>query len=263
MREKLLMKILLNQKKPIGKQCLCEILRISESTLRNQVSTLNRDGYRYDFEIIMLKGQGYYLSVKDKHKFEKYLDKLNYYVTDNLSASERLDMIMFIILQKQSFFTFDQIAEEVSVSKSTIVRDFKAIEEKLKKYDLQLEKTHFGERVIGEELGFRKAFTDYVLYNPLFTKPTREFYEFNQGINIEEISCMLNTVLNNENIIVSGVIFDNIVGHLIVLMYRVLGKNFVNSDSEASQINSKFINVSKKIIKWVEKNMTFRYQLQK
>lgn len=259
MRAIRLIKILEALGKPVDRAVLSKELKISDSTLRNQVRELNFDGVRHGFEIVVMKGQGYYLQIKDPEKYRRYVDSLVNEAEYQLDAEQRLDKILFIILQKNSYITFEKIADDLLASKTTIIRDFKSVESILQQYDLRLEKrTHRGVKVVGNERGFRKAFADYVLNNPAFIEPTKKISDFSQSVDFDGINRVVTEIFTEENITVSRTVYNNIIEHIAVLIYRAKENNFVNNDIELQKVNPTFTRIASKIIQWIDQH----YQIE-
>ena len=79
MRIKILLEILMKNGKTTSKDFLVEKMNLSITSIRNLIREANSIGERNGFQVELIKGSGYYLSIIDKEKFEQYIkqkDKL-------------------------------------------------------------------------------------------------------------------------------------------------------------------------------------------
>jgi mannitol operon transcriptional antiterminator len=81
--------------------------------------------------------------------------KVNYYIA---SQEERMDIILAILLQQQDYITIDDLAEKLTSSRSTIVKDLNKVRALLaSKHLTLLSSTNHGIKIIGGEKHLRRA----------------------------------------------------------------------------------------------------------
>ncbi|GJM75772.1 hypothetical protein HMSSN036_79880 [Paenibacillus macerans] len=67
--------------------------------------------------------------------------------------------MLLYLFQSDSFQSMERLAEEIGVSRSTIIADLKEVEQQLEVFGLKLSrKAHYGMKIEGDEQNFRKAF---------------------------------------------------------------------------------------------------------
>ncbi|GMA48952.1 transcriptional antiterminator [Alicyclobacillus contaminans] len=75
-----------------------------------------------------------------------------------LSRSERISYIVAWLLLREEYVTFGELAEELLVSRNTVIMDIKYVEQALAKWDVYLERRiRYGIRVTAPELQRRRA----------------------------------------------------------------------------------------------------------
>ncbi|MFP7335638.1 PRD domain-containing protein [Shouchella clausii] len=254
MRVKILIDILKKSDRTISKTFLAKRMNLSESSIRNLIREVNGIGFSNGFQVELIKGEGYYLSIIDKEKFDEYIkykEKPEYYV---YNTKQRLEIILFNIFQMEGYFTFEQVAEKLKVSRTTIVRDFKKVEKKLNEYDLTLEKkAHYGLKITGQEKNYRRAFSEFVLTPNLSLEPAQEFNKFLRSFNRTELSSLLSKALVEKGLKMSDVALDNILNHITILIYRVCKHNFISNKTIVENYDKAYYEIAIRITTWIEK----------
>lgn len=254
MRTKILIENLQNNEKPLSRTSLAKRMNLSESSIRNLVRETNQIGSKNGFRVTLRKGEGYYLSILDQKKFDLYM-KDQVEVLDVYNPKLRIKNMLFDIFQKEGYFTFEQLAESIQVSRSTIVRDFEKVEEVLKEYGLSVErKPHFGLRITGQEQNYRRAFSEFVLASDLYLEPAQEFQSFLKSFNHDDLKSLLKGELIEKELKMSDVALDNVLNHIQVLIFRAKKHNFVLDKIRVESPEEMYFQVAKSISIWIEKN---------
>ena len=251
----------LQNNKYLSRSFLANKLNISESTVRKWISDTNDIGIKNGFVIEYERGKGYFLEILNKEKYHDFLSKKSVYIVDGYSNKQREKVILFILFQSNDYITYDWLAEQLSVSKATVIRDMTSIENKLKDNGLFLEKrSHYGIKVTGPEKEYRTAFVHFVTHNNMFVKPVEKIKSFSNNLDINNIRFILNKLLNANNLSISNVAFENIAEHIAILIYRGKSKNYVEEKYDYI-VDDLFIKISNEIIEWV--NNRYGIQLPK
>jgi lichenan operon transcriptional antiterminator len=255
MRIKILIEILRKNEKTTSKTFLAKKMNLSDSSIRNLIREANSIGLKNGFQVELIKGEGYYLSVIDEEKFNPYMKEQEEAEFDVYNSELRLKKLIFNIFQSEGYFTFEQIAERMKISRTTIVRDFKKVEEVLYEYGLSLEKkAHYGLRIIGQEQNYRRAFSEFVLASDLYLEPAQEFYEFLRSFNHDELRVLLSVELNEEGLKMSDVALDNVLNHIKILIFRVRKHNFISDEIRVGNSDKVYSKIAGSISTWVEKS---------
>lgn len=230
MREKLLVDLLLKCKRPISLSYIAKQLDFSESTIRKLIKDTNVTSRHYGFNINLQKGKGYTLVIEDSEKFELYMDELRKEI-DVLDVNQRLEAILFYILQANGYITIEELIELIGVSRSTVLKDLEIADKKLSEYNLNLEKKpHYGMSVEGKELDFRKAFSKFVVHSTLYLEPTVQFKNFLKSYETEKLSRYFRSLLEKYHLTITDVIFENIITHLKIVLFRAIQDNYIKKE---------------------------------
>jgi lichenan operon transcriptional antiterminator len=255
MRIKILIEILRKTEKTTSKTFLAKQMNLSESSIRNLIREANSTGLKNGFQVELIKGEGYYLSVIDEEKFNLYMKEQDESEFDVYNSELRLKKLLYNIFQREGYFTFEQIAERMKISRTTIVRDFKKVEEVLNEYGLALEKkAHYGLRIIGQEQNYRRAFSEFVLASDLYLEPAQEFYEFLRSFNHDELRILLSDELNEEELKISDVALDNVLNHIKILIFRVRKHNFISDEIRVGNSDKVYSKIAGSISTWIKEN---------
>lgn len=254
MRTKILLEILMKDKKIIPKAFLAKELNLSESSIRKLIRDSNDIGQKNGFQIELIKKEGYYLSITDEKKLNIYLDEETKSEGDIYNSNQRLKMLLFYIFQTKGYFTIDQLSERMEISRATIVRDLKKIEEIVSKNGLSLEKkAHYGFKVIGDERSYRRAFSEFVLNSNLYLEPTQDFYEFSNSFNLKELRKLLSTELYEKELKISDVALENVLNHIKILVFRARTNNYVSKHTIMDKkVDRVYDEVALAISEWIK-----------
>ncbi|MCL1995759.1 MAG: PRD domain-containing protein [Defluviitaleaceae bacterium] len=241
-----LLYILETRQTPINMSELACIMGLSQGTLRTVIRDVRTS--KTPFKIVHIKGAGYLLQILDKGAFEKYKTELESLPVFH-EPIQRLNVILFYMLQQEGFMTISTLEEKLMLSRSTIVKELKAVENLLAKYNLSLQrKSYHGIQVVGKEEDLRRAFSKYVLGSELYLEPTQEYKKIMDELNTGKIQVLLNKALTQNALTVNDIAFDNIVAHLKILAYRASKKNFIRSTYDHKQVAKQYRAAAKFLI---------------
>ncbi|AIQ54508.1 BglG family transcription antiterminator [Paenibacillus sp. FSL R7-0331] len=230
MREYTIVNILYTRKVPVKMNELTAELGLSERTVRDVLRSLDKTAERHGFGIRMIRGQGYLLEIRDEQQFYLYREKamLQSNEVDLDNKQSRQQYLLFYLLQSDSHQSMDRMAEEMGVSRSTIISDLKEVEQRLAAFRLKLaRRAHYGMRIEGDEKDFRKAFSYFILQPGHTLQHTEDFRTYEREFDIARLKAYLLQILKERELKISDVFLDNIVTHLFILLYRVSKHNFI------------------------------------
>jgi lichenan operon transcriptional antiterminator len=167
-REILIIKHLINAKKPLSSDVLGVILGASPKTVRSCMTfvgdILKMAG---GAKLISKTGSGYTLEIVDENEFRVFLQTFNakyldaYWIPSNTSS--RVNYIIRRLMLIETHLKMDDLKEELYISRVTLTKDLREVRSVLKKYHLKLEhRAKYGLRIIGRESHFRVALVDYL-----------------------------------------------------------------------------------------------------
>lgn len=252
MKISILMGIFLSRHEEIiSKSDLVKEMNLSESYIRQLVREANLEGEKNGFKIKLIKGKGYFLEILDSQLFDSYVKETSNEV-DLYNAEERINLILFNILQAQGFFTYEELANKLALSKTTIIRDLKKVGKLLEQDNLAIEsKAHYGLRVVGDEKDYRKVFSKYVLSSELFFEPAQHFNQFRQDFDKEILRKKVKESIQSNKLNMSDIAFENIINHIVILVYRVKNRKIVTDTNIELPSDSVYDHFSKDLSNWI------------
>lgn len=254
MREMRLVEILSKEQQPVSKVSLMNTFQLSESSITRLIQSTKDLGEKYGFQIQYISKKGYVLIVTSKELFQRKCKQISL-LSDVYNREERIHQILALILQAQNFITINEIANELVVSRNTIVNDLKIVEKEIKPFALTLErKRYYGLRFVGSELAYRRAFSKYVLgrYPFLFVE---KFQAIRKPKYLKQLKDLLRNLLEEKDINYHEVALRNIVRHLMILIYRGLGNHFLSERMYPPVVlEDRFLEIAYEIKNWIYKN---------
>ncbi|GAB6886306.1 transcription antiterminator BglG [Streptococcus equinus ATCC 33317] len=203
----------------------------SDRTIRTYYKTLvekldNHSG----LDLISKQGYGYKLDILDDDAYADFLEEnhindhhFNYQsVTD---INDRYNFLLNKLLFEQNEIYFDDLADELFVSRSTLSSDFKKIREKFKPYHLKIEsKANKGVYVMGQERDKRRFIMDYFIdsgfINTMHSYVDNEL--LNQKISFEELTIIVLDECREGGLKLSDFVIQNLVIHIALAIRRII-----------------------------------------
>lgn len=166
-RQRLIIKDLLNINNPISTKELAKKFNLSIRTIRYDLEAIEYWLKTRNIILIKRPNVGIWLDLK---KREKDILKGEIITTNRqisvLSKVERFHYILFELLKSIEPVTAEFLANELGVSRTTIMKDLKEVKQELNKYEVELRsKPRIGYRVIGNEENIRKLIGDILIEN--------------------------------------------------------------------------------------------------
>lgn len=202
----------------------------SDRTIRTYYKTLvekldNHSG----LDLISKQGYGYKLDILDDDAYADFLEEnhINDYHFNYQSVTDINDRYNFLLnklLFEQNEIYFDDLADELFVSRSTLSSDFKKIREKFKPYHLKIEsKANKGVYVMGQERDKRRFIMDYFIdsgfINTMHSYVDNEL--LNQRISFEELTIIVLDECREGGLKLSDFVIQNLVIHIALAIRRI------------------------------------------
>ena len=215
----------LQEKEFLSLEELARNLEVSTRTIRNYIKQINEILDRDVAQIESYKDKGYKLELYDKLKFletqQKYLDnKVNFkwLVTPN----DRVEYLVRKFLREENTFKTDDLAEELNVSRTTLINDIKKVSNIMKKFNLQIKgKTNDGISLQGNEINKRLFFL-YFFYKEFKEETIR--FDNGQVLSKDEYDktkSKLKRLFNENQYKISDEGLNSIINFAIVLFIRI------------------------------------------
>lgn len=256
MRQEKIVESLYMQKQAVPPKALAAEFKISERTLTNDIKWLKEIGETEGFTVERIRSAGYQLKVLDEAKFRTYLARLTgQEQVDYSSPQERIKNIELLLLFHEEYITMQQITEWLDVSLSTVKGDMKQVEQFCERYGLSLfSKAHYGLKILGTESKKRQAIL-YLIRNTIHTPVLTEKYkEFNFKFDEADLRRFLQEQLQEDQLKISDIVFENVIQHIRLLSFRILQKNpLTNEEVTEVDVADEYDRLTEKLVDYLEK----------
>lgn len=160
-----IIKDLIDQDDFVSSKALSQKIGVSSRTIRDDIKQLTNELEAEGITIFSIPGKGYCINRQDKENANQYYaEKMKEKKTIPVFPDSRISYILQILLFADKAIPLDEIAEEMYVSRSTIEKDFVAVEEWLVAQKLHLaKKPAVGIQVAGSEIDLRYAMVNCLL----------------------------------------------------------------------------------------------------
>ena len=217
-----------NKERFVTSKELAEYLSCSDRTVRNALKLIEKTMIIQGVQLISKQGQGYQIFFESQGAYQEFRQTYeleeDYTKTAVSKGDDRLVFILNKLLFEQVPVLFDDLADELYVSRSTLSHDFKKIRVMLSEYNLSIEsRANKGVYVSGEERDKRRFIINYFLKNQFF-KAIHYYVKFNffdQTVPLEEFARIVLDECQEANLKLSDFVLQNLVVHIALSMIRL------------------------------------------
>ncbi|KHD46095.1 BglG family transcription antiterminator [Streptococcus hongkongensis] len=258
-KEKLILHYLYqNRGRYVTSKELSEYLKCSDRTVRTYIKSLLSFINEGDhIRINSKQGYGYQLDLTEESAYANLISDNNIQVgTENIDISDRHNFIINKLIFEQEDVFFDDLMDQLYVSRSTLSSDFKKIRNELAHYQLTIEsRANKGVYVSGAEHDKRHFIMDY-FYSGHFLKNIHQYIGddfFKLPISFEELTIIVLDECRSQYLKLSDFVIQNLIVHIALAISRVKDGFEI---SELHIDNDKFrkeIGVARQILKRVQR----------
>lgn len=217
-----------NKERFVTSKELAEYLSCSDRTVRNALKLIEKTMIIQGVQLISKQGQGYQMFFENQGAYQEFRQTYeleeDYTKTAVSKGDDRLVFILNKLLFEQVPVLFDDLADELYVSRSTLSHDFKKIRVMLSEYNLSIEsRANKGVYVSGEERDKRRFIMHYFLKNQ-FLKTLHCYVKFNffdQTVPLEEFARIVLDECQEAKLKLSDFVLQNLVVHIALSMIRL------------------------------------------
>lgn len=224
---------------------LSQKMNVTERTIRTDIASINDALQKHGAIIKLKRGEGYYIDILDLPKYQEYLASNSENIMHSSaipnSPLNRNKYVLKYLLYNNDYIKLDDLADELYVSKLTILNDIKRIKNILSKYELCLiSKPYHGIKIDGLESNKRKCISDNIIernfddYIIGFTKREKKIFD---SIDLDELQDMISNEINKSNIEFSDFNLKNFMIHIAILISRLLNDNILKSEDNKNNIS--------------------------
>ena len=140
---------------------------VSKRTIQNDLSYLMQMSSRKGYQLHMRRGRGYLLEVTNRELLDDFIKSLE---SDRLiDTKDRNKSIAVYLAMQSDYVSMDKVAETFQISKTSVKKEMREVEELLESFHLQLEKkSHYGIRLIGAAHDCKQMLADFFFENNPF-----------------------------------------------------------------------------------------------
>lgn len=183
-----------------------QLLEVSNKTARKMIFQLDDKLKDYGAHIESKSGQGYLLKIEDVNLFDSLFDDQSESVED---LDSRWEYIVKLFIDNDDYIKIDDIADYLFLTRKVVSNSIKKAEIYLNNYNLTLErKSHYGIRLVGEEIDKRRCMTS-IAKNKVFLKLD------------EKLVTIVNYIFIKYNIAMSQVARDSFIIHVQYSVDRI------------------------------------------
>lgn len=223
---------MLTNNKGVVLEDFSEELGVSTRSIRTYIKQLQGEMPSNIAEIVKDNNSEYKLNIKDKERFREILD-LNRRKKQEFSQlnnpEERVDYLINRLVELNDIVTIDDLAEEINVGRTTLVKDLKKVDKLLKEYGLVLKrKTNSGIKIEGDEINLRLIILEHICksYGDAVI-----LLENNVAISKEEVAKLRNEIIVNLKRIkfsFTEALIDNLIRYIAVMLLRIKNNNKIS-----------------------------------
>ena len=204
---------------PVRAADLATRLHISTRTLQSDVAYLRVAGSEHGFRIVTKRGQGISIEVVDADAFQAFMD----FVGQDAHAQQtsRVDAILQIIVLHGGFVSTEEVAEELSLGRSTVLSELASVAVRAELFQLRLERTrHYGVRVTGPSHQLKEYLAQASLDESSIVRAAFSSYES----RLAEVDRALTDALNAEGLGINWHEFGLLKAFIVATAYLCEGK---------------------------------------
>lgn len=243
-------------------------LNLSDRTIRNYIKGLQEILSENGAEIIARPGYGYTLKINHESEFDTFLGKnesnsmkKNQHKLDE--SKDRQYHILNKLLFKDEYVLFEDLCDELYVSRSTLSNDFSEIRKGLKAYNLSVvSKVKKGVYIEGDERDKRHFIMDYFFSNSFSISINKYVGNtlFLGDISFEEITIIVLDECRGAGLRLSDYIIQNLVLHIVLAIKRIRdGFNLQIGEVDTSMEGKREFEVAKNILKRITLSSNIKF----
>ncbi|GAA0742345.1 BglG family transcription antiterminator [Clostridium oceanicum] len=258
MREKIILEKLIESNNYISLDFFSQRLGVTTRTTRKHMKNLIDSGKTNGFSMEFKRKEGYYLKIKDKKLMNEYLKKLDKFKVDE-DPKQRVKKILFILLTSVEYVTVSKFSNILSVSRSTIIKEIKEVENKIHSYNLRLiKKRYYGLIIEGEEEKIREAILREYIDN--YSDFWKKYFDFMSKEDYLDIENKIIKEMKNNQVITENRNLKYILFTIKISIYRMKKGKYIK---DVKRTNSKklksYINISRNTLNFIKEKFDIEF----
>lgn len=229
--------------------------KVSERTARQIIKTIKEEGKRAGYQLKTIRNRGYVLQIEDGEKFRDYEVSEAHQDDHMMSQEYRVNVILKLLLQQNTFLTINEIANYLNVGRSTIIKDLILVRKRLADENIELHsKSHYGLRISGTELNIRRALMRFVVKDDKEFSGESDYFSFIQMMDKQDLRENIQAIFHKNKLASSNLSFFSIITHIKMLLYRLSENNLISEFKQEKEIDPKFLAVADELADFLEEH---------
>ncbi|WHE06965.1 BglG family transcription antiterminator [Thermoanaerobacterium thermosaccharolyticum] len=265
---------LVNSSLPVKITELASSFKVSSRTIRYDLDEIDEFLKYNNLPQLIRKpnvGVKFSESLEDKDKVLELLGDVSIYHYA-LSQKERVNIILSNLIGQKDYTTINALADNLMVSRSTIINDLSKVRKWLYDHGLELKSVpKYGLKVLGDEKKLRKAAIELltetvdidraldIVKSPIYTRINvgmdNEIKKLFENIDLSYIEDCIKTAESELETVFSDAAFTGLVIHIAIAIKRIeLGRDIIMPTEELKSLEmTKEFSVASNIAKMLEK----------
>ncbi|MDW2796119.1 BglG family transcription antiterminator [Clostridium boliviensis] len=201
-------------------ELLAQEIHTGTKTVRNLLKEINQEIEPYGAGILSKYGVGYFLNIQDHERYETYCRKsracgFEEYLPS--TSEERVQYLLEYLINRGTYVKLEELSESLFISKRTLTEDLKEVEQFLKKFNIRIiRKPNYGIRLEGKEFDTRLCIASF---------SGKRLHKGNESM--DEIAAIVSLVLKENDFLITGAAYQNLVVHLYIAISRIMECHYV------------------------------------
>ncbi|MGO0834132.1 BglG family transcription antiterminator [Clostridioides difficile] len=202
------------------------VLGVSTRTIRNYINQINRELKGGIAKIVKNEKGTYSIRIEDESKLIEIVNfnrgKLSNFINLN-SPDERINYVLDILTMTNNPITIDDLAEEICIGRTTLIKDLKKADRILAEYDLELKrKPNIGMILVGEEMDIRLLILDRLYENYIDVLENVNQINLVKDYDIECLRDELKKLFKKEELYITEQVLRDVERYIIMSVLRNL-----------------------------------------
>lgn len=202
------------------------VLGVSTRTIRNYINQINQELKDGIAKIVKNEKGTYSIRIENESKLNEILNfnrgKSSNFINLN-SPYERINYVLDVLTMTSNPITIDDLAEQICIGRTTLIKDLKKADKILEEYDLELKrKPNIGMILVGEEMDIRLLILDRLYENYI---DILENVNYLNAIDYSDIECLrdeLKKLFKQEEFYITEQVLKDVERYIIISILRNL-----------------------------------------
>ena len=229
---------------------MAEELKVTTRSVRTYIKQLNDNLGEDIAQIIYVKGHGYKLEIRDDEIYDLLFEENRKIPFDFNVKDERILYLLDFFTEFDEVITIDQLADKISVGRTTIVNDIKSVREILNEYNLDLiKKQNFGMWLKGNEFDKRLLLLNYIYKDSKNDLANSRYVTDVEENLLEKLKKSILKLFKEDSFYATDQIFEETIKYILVQVGRIKNGNEIFEYDKRFDLLGSYdeYNISKKI----------------